>query len=146
VKRGLIDAILIISLAALPACAGSVLGGQADCTGSVALITQVSGECERSIDSLTEAETQSIAVQTADVVPFATIDFQVTVDQGQVRVTFVDAQGDTKTYDAEPGSPASGNLRVQLNPLNQINFELEPVGGEATGIEYQLNFVCDCMP
>jgi hypothetical protein len=146
VKRGLSSALLAILLIVLPACAGSVLGGQANCIGSVELITQVSGECQRTIDSLTEKTTERIAVQTADVVPFATVDFVVTVDSGQVVVTFRDAQGDPKSAEASPGSPVEGSIRLQLNPLNQITFDLEPVGGEATGVEYQLSFVCDCMP
>ncbi len=145
-RRRLYSLLLIGLLAALPACAGSVLGGQARCTGSTALITQVSGECERTIESLSEAETQRIAVQTTDVVPHATVDFQVSVDRGQVRITFVDSQGDTQSEEAAPGSPASGSVRVQLDPLNQIKFDLEPVGGEAEGVEYHITFLCDCMP
>jgi hypothetical protein len=146
VKRGLCSALLAILLIVLPACAGSVMGGQASCSGSVALITQVSGECERTIDSLTDKTTERIAVQTVDVAPFTTVDFQVSVERGQVLVTFRDAQGDAKSAEASPGNPVEGSLRVQLNPLNQITFDLEPVGGEAAGVEYQINFVCDCMP
>jgi hypothetical protein len=112
----------------------------------VGLITQVSGECERTIDSLTDKTTERIAVQTVDVVPFATVDFLVSVDRGQVRVTFMDAQGDAKSAEASPGSPAEGSIRLQLNPLNQITFDLEPVGGEAAGVEYEISFICDCMP
>jgi hypothetical protein len=146
VKRGLFLTLLVVCLAALPACAGSVLGGQAKCSGSVALITQVSGECERTIDSLTDAQTERIAVQTVDVVPHATVDYAVTVDRGRVRISFVDSSGDTEAAEASPGDPVSGSVRVQLNPLNQISFELEPVGGEASGVEYHISFVCDCMP
>ena len=93
-----------------------------------------------------EAETEHIAVQTADVVPHATVDFAVSVERGRVRISFVDSQGDTESEEASPGDPATGSVRVQLNPLNQITFDLEPVGGEASGVEYHLSFVCDCMP
>jgi hypothetical protein len=130
----------------LAACAGAVLGGRADCTGSAALLTQVTGECERTIETLAEAETQHIGVQTADLAPFATVDFLVTVDSGTVRVTFTDYRGEAHTAEAAPGEPASGSVRVQLDALNQINFELAPAGGEASGVAYTLSFVCDCMP
>jgi hypothetical protein len=63
-----------------------------------------------------------------------------------VLVTFTDSGGDPVTFQATPGDSDSGSLRVQLDPLNRINFELEPVGGAATGVEYQLDFVCDCLP
>jgi hypothetical protein len=112
----------------------------------VALITQVSGECERSIETLEEAETQRIAVQTVDVSPFATVDFTVRVDEGTVLVTFTNSRGSEETFEAVPGSPASGSVRVQLDPLNQIKFKLTPVGGPVTGVDYQLEFVCDCLP
>jgi hypothetical protein len=137
---------LVLAGLLLSACAGSVLGGQAACTGSVELITQVSGECNRTIETLDEAETQHIAVQTMDVSPFATVDFSVSVDEGAVLVKFTDARGNDKEYEVTPGSPATGSLRVQLDPLSRINFDLEPVNGPATGVEYQLTFVCDCMP
>lgn len=140
----LVRAVFTASL--LAACAGSVLGGQATCSGSVALLTQVSGECERTIETLEKAETQRIAVQTAEVAPFATVDFIVRVEAGTVRVTFKNSRGNEETFEASPGSPASGSVRVQLDPLNQINFELAPLDGTATGVAFQLEFVCDCMP
>jgi hypothetical protein len=137
---------LLLATLLLTACAGTVLGGQATCIGSVELITQVSGECSRTIETLDEAETQHIAVQTMDVSPFATVDFQVTVDEGTVLVKFTNSRGNAEEFEASPGNPASGSVRVQLDFVGQINFELEPVDGPATGVEYQLEFVCDCMP
>jgi hypothetical protein len=146
VKRLLLTSLGLLALLAMSACAGTVLGGKANCSGSAALITQVTGECERTIDELTEAETQHIAVQTADLAPFATVDFEVSVDSGRVRVIFVDSRGDEQSSEAWRDHPASGNVRVQLDPLNQINFKLEPVGGPAGEVAYHLSFVCDCMP
>jgi len=136
----------VLAAAVLAACAGSVLGGQATCSGSVALITQVSGECERTIETLEAVETQHIAVQTVEVAPFATVDFVVRVSEGTVQVTFTDSRGNEETVEATPGNPASGSVRVQLDPFNRINFELAPVDGPASGVEYYLEFVCDCMP
>ncbi len=138
--------VAVLAAALLAGCAGSVLGGQATCTGSVALITQVSGECERTIETLEEAETQHIAVQTVEVAPFTTVDFLVRVAEGTVRVTFTDSRGNEQTVEAVPGSPATGSVRVQLDAFNRINFELAPVDGPASGVEYYLEFVCDCMP
>ena len=136
----------VLAAAVLAACSGSVLGGQASCSGSVALITQVSGECERTIETLEEAEAQHIAVQSADVAPFATVDFVVRVSEGTVQVTFTDSRGNEQTVEATPGNPATGSVRVQLDVFNRINFELAPVDGPASGVEYYLEFVCDCMP
>lgn len=136
---------LCLSLA-LSACVGNTVSAQAACTSDVAQITQITGECTRTLDQLEDQETQHIAVQTSDVMPFATVDFTVTVEQGAVDVTFVDSRGNTQTTQATPGHPATGSLPVQLDPLNQIKFDLTPVGGPAQGLAYQLNFVCDCLP
>jgi hypothetical protein len=130
----------------LAACAGAVVGGEASCTGSVALITQVSGECRHTIDALDETAPQRIAIQTTDVSPFATVTFTVTVEEGAVQVRFTNSRGEGETFEATPGSPATGNVRVQLDLFNRINFDLEPVGGPASGVAYQLSFVCDCLP
>ncbi len=137
----------MVALVGLTACtSGMVLGGAASCSGSTLRLTQVTGQCERTIDKLQKAETQRIAVQTSDAAPFATVDFEVTVETGQVDVTFTDYKGDKHTTSATPDSPASGSVRVQLDPLSQIKFELAPVGEAPTGVKYQLSFVCDCMP
>jgi hypothetical protein len=141
---GYVSVLAVFSLAAcLP---GAVLGEKARCTGSAERITQVIGECERTIEKLGESDTQTIAVQTMDVAPFATVDFAVAVDSGLVAVTFTDHQGHEQTVHASPGQPATGSVRVRLDPLNQIKFDLAPVEGEATGVRYHIRFVCDCLP
>lgn len=145
-RRLLLRLLATLTLLALAACAGTVLGGQAKCSGSPALLTQVTGECERTLSELKEAQTERIAVQTPDLAPFATVEFEVSVASGRVKVTFVDYKGDAQSTEAAPGRPASGSVRVQLDPLNQINFKLEPVDGPAKDVSYRINFVCDCMP
>lgn len=135
-----------LSAAVLAACSGAVLGTGADCTSSTALLTQVTGECTRTLERLDEAAPQVIAIQTADVAPFATVEFEVTVDGGQVDVTFTDSRGNDATARARPGAAASGQVRIQLDALNQIRFTLTPVDGAATGVTYTLQFVCDCLP
>ncbi len=139
---------LLITLAALAlsACVGNTLSAQAACSSDVAQIIQITGECTRTIEALDKAETQHLAIQTADVMPFATIDLTVTVDTGTVEVTVVDSRGNTQAAQASPGNPAALSLPVQLDPLNQIKFDLTPVDGPAEGVAYQLNFVCDCLP
>jgi hypothetical protein len=138
-------AVLFLALM-VAACSGGVLGTGADCTGSTALVTQVSGSCTRSIDELSEAETQSIVVQTSDVAPFASIDLVVAVETGSVDVTIVDARGDKQTVRAGPGRDASASLRIRLDALNRIRFDLAPVDGPARNVSYELQFVCDCLP
>lgn len=137
---------LALAALLLAACAGTVVGGEANCTGSVALITQVSGECRHALDTLEETAAQRIAIQTTDVSPFATVTFTVTVEEGAVQVKFINNRGEAETFEATPGSPATGSVRVQLDLFNRINFDLEPVGGPASGVAYQLSFVCDCLP
>ena len=137
----------MLGLLALTACtSGMVLGGQASCSGSTVLLTQVTGECTRDIDELSEATDESIAVQTADIAPFATVEYELTVETGRVAITLNDFHGNEQTSEAAPGSPATGSVRIQLDPLNRINFKLAPLDGSAEGVRYQLNFVCDCMP
>lgn len=134
-------------LLALTACTtGMVLGNDAHCTGSTELITQVSGACNRIIEELTEVENESIAVQTSDIAPFATVDWQLTVELGAVTVTFTDFRGNAQTTEVTPTHPGSGSVRVQLDPLNRLNWSITPVGGVATGVDYQLKFICDCLP
>jgi hypothetical protein len=137
----------LLGLLALTACtSGMVLGGQASCSGSTLLLTQVTGECTRDIDELSEVADESIAVQTADIAPFATVEYELTVETGRVAITFTDFHGNEQTTEATPGSPATGSVRLQLDPLNRINFKLAPLDGPAADVSYQLNFVCDCMP
>jgi hypothetical protein len=131
---------------ALTACSGMVLGGQASCTGSTLMLTQVTGECSRTFEELSETANEGLGVQTADVAPFTTVDYEVTVESGRVAVTFTDFHGNKQTDEATPTSPVTGSVRVQLDPLNRINFSLEPLDGPAEGVEYNLKFVCDCMP
>jgi hypothetical protein len=136
-----------LSLLALTACtSGMVFGSEASCSGSTALLTQVTGECSRTIEELAETENESIAVSTADVAPFTTVDWQVTVESGTVEVTFTDFRGNATTTQVTRSSPGSGSIRIQLDPLNRINFSLAPLDGPATGVQYKLKFVCDCMP
>jgi len=135
-----------LAAAALAACSGAVLGTGADCTSSTALLTQVTGECTRTLDRLEQAAPQTIAIQTADVAPFATVAFEVTVASGQVDVTFTDSRGDDVTVRARPRAAATGQVRLQLDALNQIRFTLTPVDGAATDVSYTLQFVCDCLP
>ncbi len=135
-----------LALLALAACTGNVLSGRAACTGSTVLLTQVTGECDRTIDELAKVEAQHIAIQTSEMAPFVTVDFELAVDQGQARILFIDSQGEQQAADAARGQPASGSVRVRLDALNQISFKLEPVGGLASGVTYHLKFVCDCMP
>jgi hypothetical protein len=123
-----------------------VAGGRANCTGSTVPLTQVLGECTLGIDELSEASPQTIAVQTSDPAPFATVTYELTVKEGRARITFVEALGEEVAAEATPGSPATGSVRVQLDPLSRITFDLEPVGGPASGVEYKVSFVCDCMP
>jgi hypothetical protein len=135
-----------IGMLALTACSGMVLGGQASCTGSTLMLTQVTGECSRTIEELSETANEGLGVQTADVAPFTTVDYVVTVESGRVAVTFTDFHGNKQTDEATSTSPVTGSVRVQLDPLNRINFSLEPLDGPAEGVEYKLKFVCDCMP
>jgi hypothetical protein len=143
VKQAILHLLLAL---ALTGCMGSVISGQAACDSDVSQITQITGECTRTIDALEKKETQHIAVQTSDIVPFATVDIQVTVETGTVKVTFKDARGNVQEEEASPDNPATLSVPVQLDGLNQINFDLEPVGGPATGVDYALSFVCECLP
>jgi hypothetical protein len=136
---------LLLALA-LSACVGNALSGQAACTSDVAQITQITGDCTRTIETLEESGTQRIAVQTSDVMAYATVDYVVTVEKGTVEISFVDSRGNAKTGQASPGNPASGTVPVQLDGLNQIKFDLAPVGGPAEGVDYQIHFLCDCLP
>lgn len=137
----------VVPLLALTACtSGMVLGAGAACEGSTVLLTQVTGECTRTFDELAETAEESIAVQTADVAPYATVDIEVTVESGAVELTFVDFHGNEKTTPVTPASPGAASVRVQLDPLNRITFKLAPVDGPAQGVSYKLKFVCDCMP
>jgi hypothetical protein len=120
--------------------------GEASCTVSTALLTQVTGECTRSIDKLAEEENESIAIQTAEVAPFTTVEWTLTVESGRVAISFSDFRGDEQTTEVTPENPGSGSVRVQLDPLNRLNFTLAPLDGPAEGVEYKLDFVCDCMP
>ncbi len=136
-----------LALLTLTACAsGMVLGGQAACTGSTVLLTQVTGECTRSLDELTEVVDESIAIQTADIAPFVTVDYVLTVETGRVAITFTDFHGNEQTTEASRTDPGSGSVRVQLDALNRLQFKLAPVDGTAEGVAYELKFVCDCMP
>jgi hypothetical protein len=137
----------LLSLLAVTACnTGAVGFGEAACSTSSALLTQVSGECKRSIESLDEVENESVTITTPDVAPFATVDWQATVESGRVEVKFTDFRGNEQLTEVTPDNPGSGSVRVQLDPLNRINFTLTPLDGTAEGVEYELKFVCDCMP
>lgn len=146
-RRRLLIALLAIALIALAGCsAGMALGTGATCTISTALLTQVTGDCSRTFDELAETANEGIAVSTADIAPFTSVDWEMTVESGRVAVTFTDFRGNAQTTEVTPASPGSGSMRIQLDPINRINFTLEPLGGPAEGVEYQLKFVCDCMP
>jgi hypothetical protein len=109
-------------------------------------MTQVTGSCEREMDELAEAETQSIAVQTSEFMPFTTLDYAIAVQTGTVEASFVDSGGNTKTYRITPSAPASGSIKVQLDAFNQIKFDLKPIDGPATEVSWQVDFVCECIP
>ena len=136
----------LLLLLALTACTSGMAFGEASCTTSTALLTQVTGECTRSIEELTEADHESLAIQTADVAPFTTVDWQLTVEAGRVEIKFTDFRGTEQVTEVTPSSPGSGSVRLQLDPLNRLNFSLTPLDGPAEGVEYELKFVCDCMP
>jgi hypothetical protein len=143
----LMRSLLMVALLALTACtSGMVLGGGASCEGSTVLLTQVTGKCTRTFDELAEPVDESIAVQTADIAPFTTVDIEVTVESGTVAVTFTDFHGNEQTTEVTARNPGADSIRIQLDPLNRINFKLAPVDGPAEGVHYELNFVCDCMP
>ncbi len=138
---------MLLAALALAACASGAgpARPQPDCTSNNAL-TQVSGECERTLDSLAEPKTEHIAVPTTDIQPYATVEYEVRVQTGSVIVVFSDVEQSELTAQAMPGQPARGQARVRLDPLNQINFGLAPVEGAASGITYHVKYVCECMP
>ena len=139
--------IISLALAGVLAGCGPNAGGagRADCTSTNA-ITQVTGECTRTLATLNEPRTEHVAVRTSDVQPFATVAYEVSVESGAVIVIFSDIVDSELTAAATPGQPARGQARVRLDPLNQINFGLAPVEGTATGVTYHVTFVCDCLP
>jgi hypothetical protein len=141
----LVRVLALLSLLPLAACGGLVLG-QAKCAGSTELITQVSGQCTRTFEELKEAENDSIAVQTSDITPYATVNWEAEVEKGRVEVSFTDFHGNEHPTEITPSSPGSGSVRVQLDPLNRIRFTLTPLDGPATNVTYKIDFVCDCLP
>jgi len=113
---------------------------------SVNALTQVTGECQRRLETVSEPRTEHVAVQTVDLQPYATLEYEVTVESGMVIVIFSDVEASEVTAQAAPGQPARGQARVRLDPLNQINFGLAPADGPAGGVTYRIKFVCDCLP
>lgn len=138
--------IVLICTLGLAGCGNVVLGVGATCEGATSFFTQVTGQCEREIEEMTEAETQSIAVQTSEFMPFVEVDYVIAVKTGALEATFVDASGNTKTVRLTPGEPASGSLSMQLDAFNQIKFDLKPMDGSAKDVRWEINFVCDCLP
>lgn len=136
----------LLSALGLSGCGGLVLGVGATCESATAFLTQVSGQCEREIEELAEAETQSIAVQTSEFMPFTAVDYAISVETGTVEAHFVDSSGNTKTFRITPEAPVSGSLTVQLDAFNQIKFELVPVDGSAKNVSWEVDFLCECLP
>lgn len=136
----------LVSALWLTGCGGLVLGVGATCEGATAFLTQVSGQCEREIEELAEAETQSIAVQTSEFMPFANVDYAISVEAGTVEARFVDSSGNAKTFRITPDAPISGSLTVQLDAFNQIKFDLTPIDGPAQNVTWEVNFLCECLP
>jgi hypothetical protein len=146
VKTWRMPAAMALLAVVLAGCTPSMVLAGASCRTSLARLTQVTGDCERRIKTLAERQKQSLAVQTSDIAPYATVDVEVTVDEGTVEATFTDDEQNAHTFTATPESPARGRVRVKLTALNQIVFDLAPVGGEARGVNYHLAFDCECMP
>lgn len=138
--------LFLASALGLAGCGNIVLGVGARCEGATSFMTQVTGTCEREIEELTVTETQSIAVQTSEFMPFADIAYAISVKTGTVEASFVDSSGNTKTYRITPDSPITGSITVQIDAFNQIKFDLKPLDGSAKDITWQVDFVCECLP
>jgi len=136
----------LIGALCLSGCGGLVLGAGAVCESATSLLTQVTGECEREIEELAEAETQSIAVQTSEFMPFTEVEYTITVESGAVEARFVDSSGNTKSFRVTPEAPLTGSITVQLDAFNQIKFDLTPIDGPAKNVSWNVDFVCECLP
>lgn len=138
--------LLLVSALGLAGCGNIVLGVGATCESGTSFMTQVTGTCEREIEELAETETQSIAVQTSEFMPFAELDYAISVGTGTLEASFVDSSGNTKTYRITPEAPATGSITVQIDAFNQIKFDLKPLDGSAKAVSWQVKFVCECLP
>jgi hypothetical protein len=137
--------LVTLCLLALNACGGAA-AAPATCHGVTTDAAQLAGDCTRTIDRLAEAETQHLSVKTSSARPYVSVAVTLTVQSGMVAATFVNERGDIQTIQAAADQPAAANLSVQLDSLNQIDFDLAPVGGSVEGVDYQVSYLCACLP
>lgn len=138
--------LLVAAAMLLSACAGDVLSRGAACGSGINPELGVSGRCTRAYEELEQETLERIGINTNDVLPRVSVEYELTVERGTVSIAFETLGGTTVTSTAGPGRPISGQVQMTLNALSQLTFRLVPENGPAANVAYVIKFACECVP
>jgi len=130
---GLVLVMLILSALACES-TGSTVGSRQTCR-----YANGSGQCEGSWKKLSGTVTEDIEnddIGSSDTIP---VEISVSVESGTVWVSCKDPDGETRSAQASPGSPAtlSGNCE---GSFDEFEVSFEALDGDATGVSYTINY------
>jgi len=113
---------------------GSTIGSHRACRS-----TKNSGQCEGSWKKLSGTVTESIEndrISSFDTIP---VESTVSVESGTVRVSWKDPDGETRSAQASPGSPATLSADCE-GDFDELEVTVEALDGDATGASYTINY------
>jgi len=130
---GLVLVMLILSALACQS-TGSTVGSRQTCRNA-----NGSGQCEGSWKELSGTVTENIEndrISSFDTIP---VEITVSVESGTVRVSCKDPDGETRSAQASPGSPATLSADCE-GDFDEIEVTFEALDGDATGVSYTINY------
>ncbi len=113
---------------------GSTVGSHRACRSTIN-----SDQCDGRWKRLSGTVTESIEndrISSFDTIP---VESTVSVESGTVRVSWKDPDGETRSAQASPGSPATLSADCE-GDFDEIEVTVEALDGGATGAFYTINY------
>jgi len=135
-KRAMWTFLILSLILVLAACeggtSGSVLGSSSSCRQGGG-----GGSCEGRYRTLRGSYGEDVEIEGLSSFDAVQVDVEVSVEEGNVRVSIETPDGERPGVDAAPGQPAR-LLGVATGEMDGFEVRFEAVDGEASGISYTI--------
>jgi hypothetical protein len=125
-------ALILILVACEGGTSGSVLGSSSSCRQGAG-----GGSCEGRYRTLRGSYGEDVEIEGLSSSDAVQVDVEVSVEEGNVRVSIETPDGERPSVDAAPGQPAR-LLGVATGEMDGFEVRFEAVDGEASGISYTI--------
>lgn len=129
-----ISLLLIAALACGSGTSGSAVGGNESCNRS-----GNSGSCTGTYSTISGTYTKNVKVDRLHVNDAVQVVVTASVTGGTLKVSVKQPDGLISSAEATPGQPLNFS-GTAIGALDQFPVTFEAVGGDATGVQYTINY------